>query len=167
MPYRAAAMEVGIWSIAIVRRWYNPLPCLPIQSHISNWLTQMNCHPSIPLLHSTILLLQKVCTTFSLPPTKLFTPYPLREHKGFLPQLHYQVKDKSKHASPTIACSLRQPICIDYLFLNVGHQHTISTIIFFLTLSFYCVFFYTSSQVRCIFQYIHLWMYFFSNFIHF
>ena len=38
---------------------------------------------------------------------------------------------------------------------------------FFLTLSFYCVFFYTSSQVRCIFQYIHSWMYFFSNFLHF
>ena len=40
----------------------------------------------------------------------------------------------------------------------------IFSIIFFLTLSFYCVFFYTSSQVRCIFQYIHSWMYFFQNF---
>ena len=29
-----------------------------------------------------------------------------------------------------------------------------------------CVFCYTSSQVRCIFQYIHLWMYFFSKFLH-
>ena len=90
-------------------RWYKPLSSLPIQSHISNWLTQMNCHPSIPLL---LLLLQKVCTMYYFfpPPTKVFTPYPLREHKGsLLPQLHYQVKDKSKHASP-IACSFRQPM---------------------------------------------------------
>ena len=50
-------------------------------------------------------------------------------------------------------------------FTFTFHNILISSIIFFLTLSFYCVFFYTSSQMRCIFQYIHSWMYFFQIFI--